>query len=88
MALIKKIMKKARVTEEFSLYNSIQMLNWAWIIENENNQWEQLDCLTCMALESKWQAWLKEKSIEFDLSIGTIKYATMTVEKKTKDGLE
>ena len=61
------------------------MLNWAWIVEsNELGHWEQFDCVTCMALESKYQLWKNDKSVKFKLSIGTVKFGTMTVEKNVR----
>ena len=43
-----------KVSPELKYFNSIQMLNWAWIFESKEGHWEQFDCLVCMALESKW----------------------------------
>jgi len=58
------------------------MLNWAWLVETDDGFWEQFDCLNCMALEAQWSLWKEDKTIVIDLDVGTIKFATMTTEKK------
>ena len=58
------------------------MLNWAWAFIKEDGSIEQFECIQCMILESKYQAWLKDKSIKITLMMGTINFDRMTAEKK------
>ena len=58
------------------------MLNWAWIHQTNEGTWQQFDCIQCMVLESRFQLWLKDKSVKCKLMIGTINFEKMTAEKK------
>ena len=72
----------AKSPEELKIFNDIKMLNWAWIHETEDGVWIQLDCLQCMALESKWHQWQQDPSVTCKLWIGTIDFDKMRAETK------
>ena len=58
-SVIEKLNKEewnAELPFELKTFNSIEMLNWAWVyFKEDTNEWIQFDCISCMVLESKWQ---------------------------------
>ena len=80
--------KAVQIKDELSIFNSLQNLNWAWIYETIEGHWQQLDCIQCMVLESRWQLWLKDSSIKCQLWIGIINFEKMTAEKQVEGDLK
>ena len=78
---------KKPVSSELEIFNSITMLNWAWIYQAEDSNWKQFDCLVCMILESKYQQWKKDNSVTLLLKIGQIHFDKMTAEGTKANGV-
>lgn len=70
----------APISDELKMFQDVKKLNWAWAYEKADGTWTQFECVPCMILESKWSQWQQDKSLTFELPIGTIFFERMTAE--------
>ena len=85
-------LSKAPIKFKESHFASVSDLNWAWIYLDENGVWIQFECIICMILESRWQAWSLDPSLElkiyFDQIMFQINFQLMlaiSLDKNQKD---